>query len=469
MIAPRYANALRAHQHGVGLVETMVGILIGLVVVLVVYNILAVAEGYRRTTIGSSDAQVTGLLSQFVAGRDAGNGGAGITVSASDLQNCILDELGNDVGLEAQVKVIDLSAALRPIPVLIRNNGGAWSDVPGFGPVSTADDPTKSDWFISMHGAAAHVMWPVDLALDFAHTFPFPQGVLGAPIVVQSPNGFTVPPPSAATPYWAVLMSNETSGANVGKCKVIKIAAASAPDAFGTVTLTQDPSAASTLGYTGNGPARLLNLGPDGLATRVIYDVDNIAPSNNAVLRTTNLLTTNAPPVANPIAQNIVLMKVQYGLDTVTLGTGLPDGIVNCWTPAIDNSPCAYGGNNNFSEAAVRKLTLDQLNRIFAIRIAVVVRSDEPDLKVLTDPTNPELIAEAAGVLAATRPPVVLFNCSLNTNAGCPGRVVLPMGGTLPKGKPTCAPAVICDYWRYRVYETIVPIRNTIFAATLPP
>jgi len=45
--------------------------------------------------------------------------------------------------------------------------------------------------------------------------------------------------------------------------------------------------------------------------------------------------------------------------------------------------------------------------------------------------------------------------------------VVVPMGGT-PTGLPTCAPAVICDYWRYRTYETVIPLRNAIFAATMP-
>jgi len=53
-IAARARHSVR----GVGLVETMVGILIGMIVVLVVYNILSVAEGYRRTTVGASDAQI---------------------------------------------------------------------------------------------------------------------------------------------------------------------------------------------------------------------------------------------------------------------------------------------------------------------------------------------------------------------------------------------------------------------------
>ena len=71
----------RARQRGVGMVETMVGILIGMIVIVVVYNVLSVAEGYKRATVGASDAQMTGLLTQFVAGRDVGNGGAGLTMS----------------------------------------------------------------------------------------------------------------------------------------------------------------------------------------------------------------------------------------------------------------------------------------------------------------------------------------------------------------------------------------------------
>ena len=61
----------------------------------------------------------------------------------------------------------------------------------------------------------------------------------------------------------------------------------------------------------------------------------------------------------------------------------------------------------------------------------------------------------------------MLFNCSTN-NAACQNRVVVPAAAGTPVGSPTCAPAVICDYWRYRTYETIVPLRNAIYAATHP-
>jgi len=73
------------------------------------------------------------------------------------------------------------------------------------------------------------------------------------------------------------------------------------------------------------------------------------------------------------------------------------------------------------------------------------VRSDEPDLK---DDT----------LLAANRPDVILFNCSANTNAGCPGRITLTAGN---------GNQIIQDYWRYRVYETVVPLRNSIFIGSM--
>ena len=427
----------RAGQRGVGMVETMVGILIGMIVIVVVFNILSVAEGYKRATVGTSDAQITGLLSQFVAGRDASNGGAGITMSSNDMINCTKNEAG---ALVSGLPLTSLDAAIRPIPVLV-TDGGA---------------PGTSDSFISYSAGAAHVMWPVDFTDNSA---------AGAVIVVQSPNGFTVPPPTPAKPYWVVVMAND----GTLRCKLVRVTAA-VPDPTlpltGKVTLTQDAALKTAIAYDVALPARLLNLGPQDLATRIQYDVD---PAN-AVLRTTDLLVVPPNPlVPVPIAQNIVLMKVQYGIGSNLLPNGAHDGIVTCWTAAVDGSACSNGVDNNFSDNAVRGFNLNQFNSILAVRIGVVVRNDEPDLRLLTDPTNSGLIAESAGIKSGTRPPVYLFNCSANTNAACQGRVQVPMGlGANPR-TGLCAPNVICDYWRFRAYESIVPIRNAIYSATMIP
>jgi hypothetical protein len=139
------------------------------------------------------------------------------------------------------------------------------------------------------------------------------------------------------------------------------------------------------------------------------------------------------------------------------------NGTIDCWTPADNSGTCG----DDFTPGAVVQKNLQQINRILAVRIGVVVRSDEPDLRSLTDPGNADLQAEARALKSATRPPVVLFNCSTN-NAACQNRVVVPAGAGAPVGSATCGASVICDYWRYRTYETIVPLRNSIFAATIP-
>ncbi len=91
------SSPIRLHrERGAGLLETLVGVTIGLIVVLVIYNLLAVAEGYKRMTTGNADAQITGLISHFVTSQDAANGGNGLSSAYSDLINCNVDE--GDVG-----------------------------------------------------------------------------------------------------------------------------------------------------------------------------------------------------------------------------------------------------------------------------------------------------------------------------------------------------------------------------------
>jgi len=425
MIAHAHSVSARFRQRGASMIETMVGILIGLIVIVVVYNILSVAEGYKRTTAGAADTQINGLLTQFVSSRDAANGGAGFTMSQADLINCTKNDAGQDV---RTMPITQLDAAVRPIPLLITDGGAAG----------------VSDSFISLSTGAPHVMWPVDLQQQNVPP--------GQPIVIQSPNGFTVPVPTAAAPYWAVVMTND----GTGTCKVVRITNAVLVAATGLVTLTQDPLTATTATYDFAVPGRFLNFGPQGLATRIRYDVDPVT----LALRTTDLLVVPPTvPTPNPIAQNIVLMKVQYGIDTNANGT------VDCWTAADNKNTCLDG--KDYSDAGVRAFNLADVNRILAVRIGIVVRSDEPDLRLLTDPANPTLKAEARALLSGTRPQPYLFNCSANTNAACQSRVKVSMGGTAT-GSPNCG-AVICDYWRYSTYETIVPLRNAIYLATMPP
>ncbi len=394
MTAPRRSR--NAGQRGAGLVETMIGILIGMIVVLVIYNVFALAEGYKRTAVGAADAQTTGLFAQFVLNREISNAGNGLSGAGGNLATCTAAD--PNWPTPAGFFAVAGARAIRPVPVMILDGGGA----------------NQSDSLIVTYSTAPRVISPT-LFVDKSMTAG------GDRFYVQSPNGFRV-----NDRVLAVDMG--------GNCELTTITAVVPGDSVGNVTtgiVGLDHPATTSLylpGSAANG-ARLFNLGedpnaggPGPFATRTLFDVVN------GQLRTTDLFGA-APAV--PIAQNVVLMKAQYGIDCAS------NGIV-VWTTATATNICGDGLNytpDDFMPVppAASAWTGPALARIRAIRIGIVVRSDEPDLK------DPALVGQSA----------VLFDCSTH-DAACQGRTVLDN-------------TVLTDNFRFRTYETIVPMINAIY------
>ena len=65
-------------SRGFTLVELMVGVLIGLIGTVVIFQVFAVSEGQKRTTSGASDAQQNGVYTLFQIERDARMAGFGL-------------------------------------------------------------------------------------------------------------------------------------------------------------------------------------------------------------------------------------------------------------------------------------------------------------------------------------------------------------------------------------------------------
>ena len=65
-------------QSGFTIVELMVGMLIGLISIVVMFQVFAVSEGQRRTTVGAGDAQQNGVTSLYLLERDARLAGYGV-------------------------------------------------------------------------------------------------------------------------------------------------------------------------------------------------------------------------------------------------------------------------------------------------------------------------------------------------------------------------------------------------------
>lgn len=159
----------------------------------------------------------------------------------------------------------------------------------------------------------------------------------------------------------------------------------------------------------------LLDLGAAGAASALRFDV------SSGTLRSTDLANDDAPV---PLAANVVNLKFQYGVDTDG------DDLLDTWVPA--------GTSGTWSAPAMVAASRSALERIKAIRIGMVVRSDERDRTLQSTYRW------------------VLFDCAHDDKAACDGRLEGAVAATSSGN------------YRFRTLETIVPLQNVIWNARAP-
>jgi type IV pilus assembly protein PilW len=189
---------------------------------------------------------------------------------------------------------------------------------------------------------------------------------------------------------------------------------------------------ALTTPYNGNA-ARVFNLGP---AAKLSFHTWSVA-NGYLKLRATDL--PGAGLTAQAVTDNIVSIKAQYGFDTRTGDAFKPEEStkIGRWSAdMIDaDGDGITGGPGDYQH-------------VVAVRIAVVARSKEPERK---DPgaasctTTPE---DKRPVLFATAQPSGVTAVSVTPNVAVAGDTVN------------------WQCYRYRVFENIVPIRNSAWRPT---
>ncbi len=293
----------------------------------------------------------------------------------------------------------DTGWALRSVPALIGTTG-----------LGTDAD---SDTVTVYYGASNTIVTPAIFTATSA---------IGGVYRVQSPMGFT---PAGGELVVAV---NTASG----ECTRRRTTGVVVFDAAQGVV---DVSVAGGAPVAVPSGSKLFNLGPEPRVQRLLFDVD---PATNA-LRVTDLICPGGGCVPNPLAGNVMLFKAQYGVDIDG------DGVLDVWTRPVAAGPlgldwtAAALTNPNPADA---KALAQQINRIKAVRIATVIRGDEPDpaLKAANQPTWDHTFF--------TNCPTALCPLADNVN------VSIPQAATLG--------------WRYRAYETVVPLRNAIWNPVSP-
>lgn len=109
-------------QRGFGLVEIMVGLVIGMIASIVIFQVFSVSERQKRTTGGSSDAQTNGAFALYSIERDAKMAGFGI--ESDSIGQCTkVYSYVNDGATEKTISAFDAPAA-----VSITDGGGSAAD-----------------------------------------------------------------------------------------------------------------------------------------------------------------------------------------------------------------------------------------------------------------------------------------------------------------------------------------------------
>jgi len=266
------AAAIR--QKGVGIVEVMVSVVIGMLLVLMMFQTYLVTEGQKRTVTSGSDAQQNAAYGIFLLSQDLSMAGNVIAASATALSGCTM--------------------AL-PIPVTIA--AGA-----------TDNDP---DTITVFYGGGGSIENPVPLLAN-------------ATMSASSPATFQVSGPVAFSPNDTIIA---VQGAN---CTMSTINAAGVSVAAATGIATISHTLTATTGNNTTATynavsASLVNLGQPDRYAQIRYAV-NTATST---LTTQSLLPT--AQAAAPVVAQVVNMKALYGLDTDG------DGNVDTWQTATGN------------------------------------------------------------------------------------------------------------------------------------
>ena len=351
-----------ATPRGFTLVEVMVAMVIGMIGMIIMLQVFSAAEGKRRSTTGSGDAQSSGAIALYTLQRDIRQAGFGFNA---------LNVLGCSLALPAPA-----SRTLTTVAAVVINPPPA--DVPN-------GDPNTDRLLVAFGSGSGSPEGEV------VTSPPDPQGWIG----VQTPlaflvNDWVIAGPSVPTVGCALTLAQVADRSPL----VLRVPVSGAVDGGTVFNLGQRPR---ILAYAIRG----------GNLTVCEYLGENPATGNTT--------TRDCSQAANyvTIANNIVSLRAQYGRPSAPPPSGVD--VWNQDTPAL---ACDPGPHPKLEWATTS-----------AVRIVVVARNSQVDRDQLTGQA-PLWAGSSSGAA---------INLSARAN---------------------------WQNYRYRTFETVIPIRNLPWMAT---
>jgi type IV pilus assembly protein PilW len=314
---------------GFTIIELMVGMLVGLLATVVMFQVFAVSEGQKRTTTGAGDAQQNGVGSVFVIERDARMAGFGL--SYTPMFGCTVGawNAGTAFTFPLAPYVIADGTAGTPDSLTI-----AYGDTRAFAsPVklgANMADPGAVIKVYNRFGLSLGDLFIVASTTDFVCTLYQVQDRPGTDGIDHKSGGFV-----DAAGVARVTTYNQTGG-NPGAMAYPKW------------------DLAKRRG------GRIINLGQSPTVVR--YSL-----VGNQLLAT-NVLVPGEKPIV--VSDGVVQFQVQYGYD------GNADGLMD---PTATSTTVVTGGADQWADSLPATPTNAMWTNIVGVRFAVVTRSVTPE------------------------------------------------------------------------------------------
>lgn len=412
---------------GFSLIELMVGLTIGFIAVAIIMQSLSVFESHKRTTTAGVDAQENGLLALMAIETDIRKAGVAFNhPMAFSCQN-FFSHFQNTTGVGTPEAV----GSFIPAPVLIQDNEVK------FAAGTTVADSVTVDRIHVRGGINFSGSQPTQLsaAMKIDSTSTPPKLVLE----VDRAYDFRGDPVNAGDPPADLIM---VTSPDFTYCSLMKVSSVDVGLKRLTITNGTSPEYNPTHTYMDSNNWPGFGASPHPLYPTTSYvfrigstvagGIRNVAytvDANNSLVASVSF--SGAPADTEVVSSEIVALQAQYGVSTTKASKD-----IDSW---VNPSGATWGYaalTGNTSAAA------DNRQRIKAIRIAVVARSSQRDGAIVTT--------------ACTRNNAVNFGpCSWTDDTATNPAPAIDLRAS--------AGDTEWQHYRYRVYQTVIPMRNVLW------
>jgi type IV pilus assembly protein PilW len=402
----RMVPGRKHYVQGMTLVELMVAMVIGLGLTLAVTSMLITSENHKRVTTSTNDAEQTGAYAFYAIDRVIRSAGSAVADSAYPVDRGVLGCKLN--AANAGAAILPRAGAF-PAP-FAGFLGGAPSNL-RLAPLIIGRNQgqlANSDVILVMAGSGA---------------------AGGVPRQITSAGTSTTAPLDNSVGF----LQNDlvlVSQAGIPDCLLEQVSAT--PGASSTL-----PLALGTTYYYAGGATTLASL--TASTASYVTPIGNVGANNvqfllyglstDRTLYSYDILRGAGVDTAQTIADNVYQMRAVYGIDTGTTGK------VGNWVDPV---------GPNWDPATVMASTT-KMRQILAVHIALIVRGEYGEKPDLTCPATAQIPSPA----------------SITVNGNLRDSTNTVVAGLAYTYNLTCAER----WYRYRVFEFTVPLRNMLLLA----